>query len=134
MGYENKTLPLELGFYVPFNWDNKKIWALDLPSETAFVNDWVWHLNLPFWSTIPKQPLFNLKPSEVLEYPEKYVYHSERIRSADTSYPIETFFINDRWVILDGIHRLARLVQEGVLELRIRRVPGAILTPPPPAN
>jgi len=123
MGFENKTYPDELDFYVPFNWDNRKIWALQLPVETALVKDWIWHLDLPFWSTVPKQPLFNLRPREVLENPKEHPIHWERIERADIGFPVETLRVNNRWVILDGIHRLARLARDGAVEFLIRRVP-----------
>lgn len=126
MGYENKVLPSELSFFIQFNWDNKKIWALDLRVETVAIEELAWHLELPFWSTVPREPLFNLRPCEVLANPEAHAVHWRRIQNADTKFPLHIFF-TDRWVIMDGIHRLAKLVLDGASELKIRRVPESAL-------
>lgn len=54
--------------------------------------------------------------------------HAERIRNADTTYPIVATKIGGRFVILDGCHRSVKLLLEGaeyiyVVEVDVRMLP-----------
>lgn len=104
--------------------DTKKVWELDIPVEDLDINEITWHFELPFWNynDIP----YSVKPIDVMKYKDKYSIQYERIINADTSYPID--LIDDRkrtgkLLILDGLHRLAKLYLEGASTVKVRIVP-----------
>ena len=104
--------------------DTKKVWELDIPVEDLDINEITWHFEFPFWNynDIP----YSVKPIDVMKYKDKYSMQYERIINADTSYPID--LIDDRkrtgkLLILDGLHRLAKLYLEGASTVKVRIVP-----------
>ncbi|MDR3208554.1 MAG: ParB N-terminal domain-containing protein [Rickettsiales bacterium] len=118
----NKLPPIieKVGF--PFNWEEKEVWELDIPVEQMDINELVWHFDIPFWQTDGGR--YDLKPSEVLNNPDKYQHHKERIEKSDISYPLD--ILNNpktgRWTLLDGLHRLARLYLLGKTNVSVRKV------------
>lgn len=121
-------IPSEMrGYYFDFNWSNAQIWALDAPAETVALSELAWHLDIPIWSSVRGAPRFDLRPRDVLRTPAVHPDHYERLCSADTSWPLDTMWTTDRYVILDGVHRLARLVLEGAETAHVRRIPRAAI-------
>jgi hypothetical protein len=114
-------------YYFEFHWDNRAVWALDLPVEELDRAALDWQLDLPFWSTRPPEPLFDLRPRAVLADPSAHARHAERIRVADLRHPLDVMECRGRLAILDGMHRLARLTAEGSERLRVRRVPRSLI-------
>ena len=114
-------------FYFDFDWSNRAVWALDLPVGELDRAALDWHLELPFWSTRPPEPLFDLRPRAVLRDPSVHDRHAERIRRADLRYPLDVMECRGRLAILDGMHRLARLASEGTDRILVREVPRALI-------
>lgn len=109
----------EVGF--DFSWDEQKVWRLDLPTEFMNIDELTWHLDVPFlWS----QPdgYYDVLPRQVLEKPEEYPDERVRTKDANTQYPIDVMRWRDRWVILDGLHRLMKRYQEGAEAVQVRKV------------
>ena len=52
-------------------------------------------------------------------HPEEYA----RTMRADTSYPIDIMYNKNRWLILDGLHRLMKSVEAGATEVIVRKIP-----------
>jgi hypothetical protein len=115
------------GVFFPFRWDKQALWALPTPVSRVTLSELDWHLDLPVWSTHPPQPLFNLRPREVIEYRERHAGHWARIEEADIHYPLDLFFYNGRWVIMDGYHRLAKHAVLGIETANTRMHPGELL-------
>jgi len=46
---------------------------------------------------------------------------------ADLAHPLDLLFRNDRWVILDGVHRLLKADVLGLSQVRVRPVSAAML-------
>lgn len=91
----------EVGF--DFHWDNKKVWALDVPVAEITVADLAWHFDLPFHRH--KGKLYNLRPRDTMANPQKYKDEYERTLRADLSHPIDVMDNGKgRLVILDGLH------------------------------
>ncbi len=109
----------EVGF--DFYWDEKKVWELDVPVEEMDIKDLEWHFDIPFWWTGGEK--YNLKPKDVLADQEKYITEYERIKKADLSYPLDIMFWKNRWLLLDGLHRLVKAKQLGMKKVRVRKVP-----------
>lgn len=108
----------DVGF--DFDWDIKKVWALDLPVEDMDMADLEWHFDIPFWWT--KGGFYDFKPSLVIEEPDKYPDRYKRIMDTDMIYPIDVMFWKNNWVILDGLHRLTRAKLEGKDKVKVRKV------------
>ena len=47
--------------------------------------------------------------------------------AADLRYPLDLLFRNDRWVVLDGVHRLLKADLLGLSIIQVRRLPAAML-------
>jgi hypothetical protein len=87
------------------------------------TDDLWWLLDLPVWPTDPPARIFDLAPASVLRNPDLYPNRWNRILAADPGYPIELYRYNNRWIILDGYHRLARLFLEERASARVRLHP-----------
>ncbi len=115
-------LPEEIrSFYFEFNWENQKVWRLSADAEESPIAEHLWHLDYPFWSSRPPLPLFDLRPNHVLADSTLHPGHFKRIESADLRYPIDTLFHRKKWIILDGMHRLARYALEGHGKIWVRK-------------
>jgi len=122
------------GFWPDFDWDNRLLWSLDLPSSSMEVDELSWLLDLPVWSSRPPAPLFDLVPRTVIESPGVHVGHARRVLHADLSYPLLVHHHRGRWVVLDGLHRLAKLVCRGATLATVCRVLPQHLAPAPAAR
>lgn len=127
-------------YILPLNWDNKKIWALDLPTDYAKLSDFTWLTELPWWGGIDgsdgRSPWFKVSPLEVIRYPNAYPIHMDRIDNADVSYPIHAIRRNGKSVIVDGVHRLCAQYMAGeewvkVKWLKAEHLPLIVTTGPP---
>lgn len=112
-------------WYFPFNWDVNEVWELEGKTEQRNIQDLKWHLEKPFWSSVRgKGMMFDLKPKEVLSKPEKHCYHSARIKDADVSYPVCLTTYKGREIIIDGIHRLAKLESDNIETIEVKVING----------
>ena len=109
----------EVGF--DFRWDNKKVWSLNVPIETADRLLLDWHFGIPFWNTENKY--YNLKPIDVINKPNKYKAEYERTLNADLSHPIDIMKNKGRWLILDGLHRVVKAKILGQSKIQVRKIP-----------
>jgi hypothetical protein len=106
---ETFALPLALqGIFFPFRWDKQALWNLPTPATGLPLTALDWHLDLPVWSTQPPQPLFDLRPRDVIAQPAMHSQHWGRILAAPLEYALDLFEYNGRWTIMDGYHRLAK--------------------------
>lgn len=114
----------EVGF--DFNWSNPKVWALDLPAEDMEISQLIWHFDYPFIWPIP-EGRNSLTPYEVLKNPE--LFNDEYIRTinADISFPIDVMFWKEKWLILDGLHRLMKQYINGDQTVQVRKVPKSMV-------
>ncbi|MCA9575452.1 MAG: hypothetical protein KC668_08445 [Myxococcales bacterium] len=109
--------------YFDFDWDRRKVWALSITPEPLPRSALEWHLDLPFWSSRPPEPLFDLQPRRVIDDPTYHAAHERRIALADMSFPIDVMEHRGRLCVMDGLHRLARAVREGRDMVSVRRIP-----------
>ena len=103
------------------NWEDEKLWALDIPTSKLNIKDLEWHFDCPFWEH-DNGERFTITPRNVLKREEGTQAEQDKVKNADTSFPIDIYFNRDKWLILDGIHRLVKLYQEGVKEVDVRIV------------
>ena len=112
--------PPDMAEYFNARWTPRQLWNIDLPTEAIQIAELDWHLDYPFWPSDPPGHIFDLRPRAVLEARAVHPGHYERILAADTRYPLEVGVFGSSVVILDGIHRLAKLVREGASEVHVR--------------
>ncbi|MDP2671316.1 MAG: hypothetical protein Q8P13_02525 [bacterium] len=109
----------EVGF--DFSWDEGKVWTLNIPVEEMDIGELSWHFEIPFWGST--NGFYDLKPSEVLAHPEKHKEHLARVETADLTHPLDIMFWKNRWLLLDGLHRLAKLSSLGFKKVKVRKIP-----------
>ncbi len=120
MSQERPQIIKDVGF--DFSWDERKVWQLVLPAEDMSIEELTWHFDIPFiWSK--PDGYYDVTPSEVLEYPKRHPEEYERTMQADTSHPIDIMLWRNRWLILDGLHRLMKQAAQGKRVVRVRKVP-----------
>lgn len=121
---EKPILIKEVGF--DFSWDEQKVWKLDVPVENMAIEQLTWHFDVPFiWSK--PNGYYDTTPKEIIEQPKLFPEEYERTMSADTSYPIDIMFWKNRWLILDGLHRLMKQSIEGADSVRVRKIPESVI-------
>ena len=110
----------EVGF--DFDWDSKKVWALDIPVIEMDIKELIWHFDLPFWE-LEDTDDYNLTPKAVIDNKSGTREHRKKIEEADTSHPIDIMENKGRWLILDGLHRLVKLYESGAKKIKVRIIP-----------
>ncbi len=48
--------------------------------------------------------------------------HAKKVNEADLQYPIDLYFNQNKWILLDGVHRLAKAVKLGHKKIKVRKV------------
>ncbi len=100
-----------------FDWDNEKVRRLKVPVTRLAVARLAWNFDAPLLTG-------NVSLRDVLANPGQHPEHTQRILKADTRYPLDVMFHKGRWMILDGMHRLAKLALLcGARQVRVRRIP-----------
>lgn len=107
-----ETMPNAVREAIPLHlWDRTKLYALDLPVRKIRISDLRWMLDIPLWAV--DGIAFRVTPNQVLAYPDRYPEQYHRVLTSDLTFPIHVIWHNDRWTILDGVHRLLKAVIEG---------------------
>ena len=113
------------GWLLPIDWDRERLWALDLPRRSLELEDLRWHFDLPWWRR--DGIWFQVTPREFLADPTAHPEHAGRVANADLSYPLHVVRRRQRWLILDGIHRLVKAQMLGLSEIHVSTLaPGDI--------
>jgi hypothetical protein len=84
------------------------------------ISELEWHFDLPFWNT--PQGYYDLTPNEVLNNPREHKEEFERINNADMRYPLDIMFWKNKWVLLDGLHRLAKAKVQKMDKVKVRKI------------
>ena len=81
----------------------------DLPLEVTSMNlgELLWCFDFPVWEKDGTDD-WNLTPREVIEGKPDTSEHMQRVQDSNLEYPIVIIFHKNKWVILDGIHRLVK--------------------------
>ena len=109
----------DVGF--DFNWSEKKVWSLEVPVEELDISELDWHFEIPFWST--QGGFYDLTPSQVLSDPRKYEIEFIRIENSDLNFPLDIMLWKNKWLLLDGLHRLVKLKKLGMKKIKVRKIP-----------
>lgn len=104
-----------------FDWENEKVWKLNIPVTKMELGELVWHFDIPFhWH---KGGVYNLTSREIIENPSEHEAEYQRTMKADLKYPIDIMENKGKWLILDGLHRLMKAHIEGLKKVNVRIIP-----------
>ncbi len=110
-----------LGF-PPGTWNEKKIWAIELPVTTMNINELLWLMDVPFWKSDDGEE-HTITPRAVIERHPHSTKEWARMMRADLSFPLDVLCYNGKWIILDGVHRLMKAYLEGAQDVAVRIFP-----------
>ena len=113
----------DVGF--DFHWDEEKVWKLDVPVEEMNISELEWHFDTPFWWT--KGGYYDLNPREVIGNPEKWRNEYGRTMKSDLKYPLDIMFWRERWLLLDGLHRLVKAYILGNKVVKVRKIKSGMI-------
>lgn len=104
-----------------FDWDPEEVWEVDVDPEEMSVGRLEWHLGIPLWEYDGESN--RVTPRQVLEAPDEYPDYFQDIMDTDLSYPLDIMWWRNRWMILDGVHRLAKATHLGKETIGVRKIP-----------
>ncbi len=104
------------------NWDEKIVWRFDLPVVEMNIKDLLWHFYMPYWTNDAGEE-YSVTPWNVINKKPGTEQEQLRVERADLSYPIDILKRKDKWIILDGVHRLVKTYQAGEHNIRVRIFP-----------
>lgn len=110
----------EIGF--DFNWDIRKVWALDLPVVEMPVKELAWMFEIPFWDS------YKTKPIDVANNPKGHKDQYKRTMATNLSHPLDIMFWKGRWLMLDGLHRLLKAHILGLKTVKVRKIPVSLIS------
>ena len=115
--FDWNTVGLDFG-----NWEEEKLWAVDLPVTTLGISDLEWLLDCPFWEH-DNGERYTVTPRDVLEKEEGTSKEQKAVEQADTTHPIDVYCNHGKYLILDGLHRLIKLYRAGEITFKVRVIP-----------
>ena len=118
----NKPKEIDIGFDI----DYKKLWDLDIPVEEIDISLLEYNMDFPYLEQEGTDD-WNLTPRMLINNFEKEISHAKKVTEADLSYPIEIYFHNDGWIILDGVHRYTKSVKDGLKTIKVKKVPESLM-------
>ncbi len=101
--------------------DTLKLRDLPLPVEQKDLSELIWCFDFPVWEKDGTDD-WNLTPWAAVEGRSDSSEHKKKIDRADLSFPIVIIWNKERWVILDGIHRLAKAYLLGEKTMKVKVV------------
>ena len=118
----DRAIPDEVRpWLLPFDWDRDRLWSIQTPVREVAIADLRWHYDLPWWTsgdepvplprtTADAPPVagawFKVRPADVIAAPARYRRHTAKVDAVELEFPLHGLWRRDRWLILDGIHRL----------------------------
>jgi hypothetical protein len=114
--YDWSSVGLDFG-----NWEVEKLWALELPTEEMNIKDLLWHFDTPFWPNDNSEK-WTVTPWDVINQKEGTSLE-QQMNDADLTYPIDILKNHGKWLVLDGLHRLAKTYMQGRKNVKVRVVP-----------
>jgi hypothetical protein len=118
---DDQIPPVLRPWLVPLPWSREQLWALDIRARFEPVSSLRWVLELPWWRAGSTE-WFRVAPGLVLRDPASLPEHVDRMESADLTEPIHAIRRRGRWVVLDGVHRLAQAVRSGRTSMAVKEL------------
>lgn len=102
--------------------DDEKLWALELPVTEMSIQELLWHFDVPFLPNDHNER-WTLTPWDVIHEVDDSKNEQSRLDGADLVYPIDILENKGRWLVLDGLHRLAKAYKMGYKAVKVRIIP-----------
>jgi hypothetical protein len=115
--FDWSTIGLDFG-----NWEEEKIWALDLPVIEIDISELLWLFDAPFWEN-DNGDRYTITPWDVINENDTATKEIMAMNKADVTFPIDIFQNHGKWLVLDGLHRLAKVYKNGGTKIQARVVP-----------
>lgn len=112
-----KPKPIQFNFEIPA----EKLWKLRIPVDEMLISDLEHNLDIAYLEKEGTDD-WNLTLRELIQDLNKYLSHLQKIKDADMQYPIEVYFFDGSWKILDGVHRFCKAVIEKQKTIKVRKV------------
>jgi len=104
------------------DWDEKKVWTIELPITEIDITKLLWHFDVPYWRNDSGEE-YTVKPWDIIYRSPGVLNEIARMENADTTYPLDIFCYSGKWFILDGVHRLTKLFIKGQTKIKVRIFP-----------
>ncbi|MBU2542929.1 hypothetical protein KJ785_05210 [Patescibacteria group bacterium] len=108
---------LNIGFKV----DEPKLWAVNIPIEEINISEIEYNLDIPYLEQ-EETDEWNLTPRMLIENFDKEISHAKQVEKVDLKYPIEIYKHQEKWIILDGVHRFVKAVRLGNKTIKVRKI------------
>lgn len=105
-----------------FKRDINKVWDLNLPVEEIKIERLLWHFSFSFWFPNNTETIWH-----VLDNQGKYVQKMKRIEDTDTSYPLHIMEKKWKYLMIDWLHRLAKLYLQWKKTVKVKIIPQSYL-------
>lgn len=110
---------------LPWERSREQLWALTLATSRVPLENLTHLLDVPMWRGEDGRP-FTTRPSDVLAVPKRYPCQFGRVIEADLTFPVHITRWMGNWIVLDGVHRVAKAVLLGWQEIDAHKVQGAL--------
>lgn len=104
------------------NWEEEKIWALKLPVVEMNIKELLWHFDAPWWPN-DNGERWTITLWDVIRQNEGSKNEQMKMEKAKLLYPIDILENKGRWLVLDGLHRLAKAYKHGQEKIKVRIIP-----------
>ncbi len=114
-------MPLPKILNIGFKIDEPKLWVMDIPVEKITIAEIEYNLDIPYLEKEGTDD-WNLTPRMLIENLDKEPSHAKDMNKADLKYPIDIYFHDGKWIILDGVHRFTKAVRLNHKTIKVRKV------------
>ena len=104
------------------NWDDEKLWVLNVPTTKMDIAELLWHFSVPFWPN-DSGDRWTVTPWEAIHKEPGSTHEQAKIKKADLVYPIDILENKGKWLVLDGLHRLAKSYLQHQEKVTVRKIP-----------
>lgn len=111
----DRLVPFMPGFW----WNQEMLFALDLDPVDVDLAELEVFLDVPIWRATGQAKLFSVTGRQILENPDLYEDHWNRVMLANTDFPITMYLRNGIPILLDGYHRSLQAFNLGKHSLRV---------------
>lgn len=104
------------------------IWEITKNSEikTLRVGDLIHNLDICGWHINTKENIM-ISPQQFIKNPSLYPYHKKLMDDANVIFPLIVYRYNDKWLIVDGMHRLCKLMLANETNIYVKEITTELL-------
>lgn len=117
-----KPKEIDLGFRI----DEEKVKALDLPVEEMAMSELMNNADICYLEKEGTDD-WNLSPGELVQNFEREKNHAKRVENVDLNYPIAIYKFGGQWIIIDGVHRFAKALMQGLKKIKVKKIPEELI-------